>query len=478
LLKSWQLEPTNHASTPFMRAADKEGPAKTDMARSKRFYANHVSPHLMRPPIQPIRLFDDLNTLSHLEDTSVPLTPITPDPDASRALAAAPSSEIEAAPPNSAQATASSCGFCFWRCYALFALPRYHERTHIARTLEEVGFSSSGHRLGSGASAEVVAGRSLSGQNCAIKMLERKEKEVLRLMAAEVAALNETGTHAHVVRMLAVVHTPVVTAMVFENAGDRELYDEMMSRDGTLSETQATLLLRMLCLAVAHCHERRVVHRDISPANMVLSGSFEEGSISLRLIDFGNAVVLPPTEEYGMPTGVHGTAKFCAPEVLAWYPLAPERFRVCSRNRVYPHDGSSLAASLQAPKPYSYACDVWSIGCVAHAMLCGSTPFHADEEEDIVVQVVSCQLFFKSGKKMGAAHTPQELAHEALVLVNCRNSAEISLRPGCKEPVRLDIHEIASLTEDAKRFVSECLSVEPTGRPLAKDLLMHRWVLG
>ena len=59
----------------------------------------------------------------------------------------------------------------------------------------EAGFSSSGHRLGSGASAEVVAGRGPSGEDCAIKTLGRCTPSLRSLVADEAAALRLLHSH-------------------------------------------------------------------------------------------------------------------------------------------------------------------------------------------------------------------------------------------------------------------------------------------
>ena len=67
----------------------------------------------------------------------------------------------------------------------------------------------------------------------------------------------------------------------------------------------ACRLLREVASALALVHARRLVHRDLSPANVLLT----EGG-SAKLIDFG---ALTP---FGRPKQIVGTAAFIAPECL------------------------------------------------------------------------------------------------------------------------------------------------------------------
>lgn len=60
-----------------------------------------------------------------------------------------------------------------------------------------------------------------------------------------------------------------------------------------------------------------------------------------KLVDFGLAKIIGPTEKSDEPFGTLG---YVAPEVLK-------------------------------KEPYSFSCDLWSLGCIAYACLSGSLPF-------------------------------------------------------------------------------------------------------
>ena len=63
-----------------------------------------------------------------------------------------------------------------------------------------------------------------------------------------------------------------------------------------------------------------------------------------KLVDFGLAKMIGPNETADEPFGTLG---YVAPEILY-------------------------------KKPYSKACDLWSLGCIIHALLCSTLPFDHD----------------------------------------------------------------------------------------------------
>ena len=100
--------------------------------------------------------------------------------------------------------------------------------------------------------------------------------------------------------------------------------------------------------ALAHLHARRVAHRDVKPANLVL------GADGLpRLVDFGHALLLLPSGGVAAEAGgpARGTAPYAAPE-------------------------------LQARAAHGYAVDCWSVGVLVHEALTGVAPPCAETHDE------------------------------------------------------------------------------------------------
>ncbi|CAM9125641.1 unnamed protein product [Phaeothamnion confervicola] len=134
-----------------------------------------------------------------------------------------------------------------------------------------------------------------------------KEIAVLQL-------LNEGGGHPHIEK--------IVDA--FED--DKFLYKISLFCDGgdvlaaiPLAETEMQRIAHELLAAVAFCHACGVMHRDISPENILLE-TRADGVRSVCLIDFGMAVSIP-RDETGWPLLLEsqhycGKPSYMAPEVF------------------------------------------------------------------------------------------------------------------------------------------------------------------
>lgn len=142
-------------------------------------------------------------------------------------------------------------------------------------------------------------------------------------------------SHPHIVPIFTVdeVEDFVFFAMA---AIDGTTLDERVRKQGPLSNTEASRLLKELSWALAYAHSQGVVHRDIKPENILL----EEGSGRALLTDFGIAEVGMVSgrgsdglegEAEGVSEGqsdgldrvtqVVGTAEFMSPEQAKGQPV-------------------------------------------------------------------------------------------------------------------------------------------------------------
>ncbi len=103
-----------------------------------------------------------------------------------------------------------------------------------------------------------------------------------------------------------------------------------MIDDGLLSDNDAGRIGYALCEALAHAHKQGVVHRDVKPANVMVTSAWLEGSGGWRvqpakLMDFGIASIVDPSEHGGREhAGPHaGSRGYVAPEQEAGEPATP-----------------------------------------------------------------------------------------------------------------------------------------------------------
>lgn len=124
---------------------------------------------------------------------------------------------------------------------------------------------------------------------------------------------------------------------VMERLRGPSLQEHIEQKEG-LEESEARSIAKAVCHGLEFLHRQGIVHRDIKPANLMFSHDLS----SLKLIDFSHAGLLAPgmSAETACFDKKLGTPGYIAPEVL-----------------------------LQT-EPYNTKCDIFSFGCVVHAMLC------------------------------------------------------------------------------------------------------------
>ncbi len=94
--------------------------------------------------------------------------------------------------------------------------------------------------------------------------------------------------------------------------------------------------------ALAHAHQRGVVHRDVKPANILINQAGE-----VKLTDFGIALLSWETSDLTQTATQLGTAAYFSPEQAAGHPAGP-------------------------------ASDVYSLGVMLYRMVSGEVPFNGD----------------------------------------------------------------------------------------------------
>ena len=101
----------------------------------------------------------------------------------------------------------------------------------------------------------------------------------------------------------------------------------LQSKDKKLSNSEIKSIMKQLINGIGYCHTRKVLHRDLKPQNILLD---EQGNV--KLADFGLARLLL------MPT------KTLTHEVETLWYRAPE--------------------ILLGQQKYTYAMDIWAVGCI------------------------------------------------------------------------------------------------------------------
>jgi serine/threonine protein kinase len=95
---------------------------------------------------------------------------------------------------------------------------------------------------------------------------------------------------------------------VMEYEDGKDLLDILKKKD--VSEDEALSLIKDVLKALEHAHSKGIVHRDIKPKNIMVTGDN-----TARLTDFGIAMLITETAEDGDPVFA-GTLSYASPEQL------------------------------------------------------------------------------------------------------------------------------------------------------------------
>ncbi|KAF8733711.1 hypothetical protein HU200_014557 [Digitaria exilis] len=191
---------------------------------------------------------------------------------------------------------------------------------------------------GNGGTVYKVAHRRTSALY-ALKVLHRGDPGA----ASEVDALRRADTSPHVVRCHSVL--PAASggdvALLLELVDGGSL-DAVVSRRGAFPELALAEVAAQALAGLAHLHARRIVHRDVKPANLLVS---EDGEV--KITDFGIAKVILPGAGGDHCAVYEGTAAY----------MSPERFDTERHGHADPRAG-----------------DVWSLGVTILELLMGRYP--------------------------------------------------------------------------------------------------------
>jgi len=212
-------------------------------------------------------------------------------------------------------------------------------------------------RIGSGGMGMVfrVIDRDLNNQIVALKLLHphlAEDEQVFRRFRNEVLVARSLS-HPHIVRIHDIGRAEggfsYISMEYVDGLSLRDYINSKTSQGGgpaslgkTLPYDESLTIFSQVLSGIAYAHEKGVIHRDMKPANVMISNSRE-----IKLADFGTARIAGMDTHLTQTGQSIGTPDYMSPEQI---------------------QGQQLDAR----------CDVYALGIVAYELVTGDRPFVAD----------------------------------------------------------------------------------------------------
>ena len=110
------------------------------------------------------------------------------------------------------------------------------------------------------------------------------------LIVNEIESLKSLS-HPNIIQLFSFFRTPQYVYLVFEKIIGGELLKHIIkiNQQGVpYNEHLIRLKCKSILSALAHCHEHKVIHRDVKPENILMMSNSNDADI--KLIDFGLSV--------------------------------------------------------------------------------------------------------------------------------------------------------------------------------------------
>ncbi|XP_028820371.1 serine/threonine-protein kinase Nek10 isoform X2 [Denticeps clupeoides] len=225
------------------------------------------------------------------------------------------------------------------------------------------GYAVLGH-LGSGAFGNVFKVRKQNGQNfLALKEIDLhspvfgKDKKTrdssVEKIVSELTIIKEQMSHPNIVKYFKTFvecDRLYIVMELIEGVSLADHFSALKDKQQQFTEERVWIIFIQLCLALRYLHkEKRIVHRDLSPNNIMLG---ERDKVTIT--DFGLA---KQKDENSKLTSVVGTILYSCPEIV--------------KN-----------------EPYGEKADVWAIGCILYQLATLRPPFYSTNMLSLATKIV------------------------------------------------------------------------------------------
>ncbi|RZF47105.1 hypothetical protein LSTR_LSTR005183 [Laodelphax striatellus] len=232
------------------------------------------------------------------------------------------------------------------------------------KTILEKGKLKSWPVIGKGSFATVVKAK-LKGERVALKIIAKNSSPKKESLRRERHAL--LLNHPNIVKITRVLNRPntkfgIVVMELWDSINLQSFLDDCEHKFTFLQKVCCSL---DVCQALNHCHEKKIVHLDVKPKNILIHNM----GWASKICDFGSSISMTHMDRYKYFPRHQGTIKYMAPELF------------------------------KGSHTISEKADIYSLGITMWQLLSEETPYLGEDLHTIIYKVVS-QNFRPSSSKL------------------------------------------------------------------------------
>ena len=208
--------------------------------------------------------------------------------------------------------------------------------------------------------------------------------------------------HPNIVRLFEVIEDDKYFNLLQELCTGGELLRKIQTTQ--LKEKDIAKIFNQIMSAVAYCHEKGIVHRDLKLENILFASESPDSPV--KIIDFGFSVLLGKNEINKDKDNENNLKKYgfkrMKSKVGTLYYISPEIIK-----------GN-----------YDEKCDIWACGVILYILLCGYPPFNGSSDKEVYNIITQVKYDFNQPMWKNVSKYAKELIKNMLTLAKNRYTAK------------------------------------------------------
>lgn len=210
--------------------------------------------------------------------------------------------------------------------------------------------------------------------------------------------------HPNIVRLFEVIEDDKYFNLLQELCTGGELSKRIQMTQ--LKEKEIATIFNEIMSAVAYCHEKGIVHRDLKLENILFASDSPDSPV--KIIDFGFSVLLGKHDLNKSKNNDNGNNlkkfgfKRMKSKVGTLYYISPEIIK-----------GN-----------YDEKCDIWACGVILYILLCGYPPFSGSNDKEVYNIITQVKYDFNQPTWKNVSKYAKDLIKNMLTLAKNRYTAK------------------------------------------------------